>query len=83
MLGTKPISKAPYRMALAELKKQLEVPLEKGFIRLSTSPWEALLLLFVKKKDGAMRMCIDYCMPNQITSKNKYSYLGLMTSLIN
>ncbi|XP_043699971.1 uncharacterized protein LOC122650637 [Telopea speciosissima] len=60
--GTMPISKAPYRMApveLKELKNQLEELLDKGFIQPSVSPWGALIL-FVKKKDGTMRMCIDY-----------------------
>ena len=60
--GTTPISIAPYRMAplkLKELKKQLEELLEKGFVRPSISLWRALVL-FVKKKDGSMRLCIDY-----------------------
>ena len=60
-LGTSPISKAPYRMALTELKalhKQLEELLDKGFIRPSFSPWGAPVL-FVNKKDGFMRLCID------------------------
>ena len=60
--GTTPISKAPYRMAPAELKElkaQLEDMLESGFIRPSTSPWGAPVL-FVKKKDGTLRLCIDY-----------------------
>ncbi|XP_010484717.1 PREDICTED: uncharacterized protein LOC104762991 [Camelina sativa] len=59
---TTPISKAPYRMApakMAELKKQLEELFEKGFIRPSSSPWGAPVL-FVKKKDGSFRLCIDY-----------------------
>ncbi|WZZ60551.1 hypothetical protein YC2023_060658 [Brassica napus] len=70
----KPIAKAPYRMApaeLAELKKQLEDLLEKGFIRSSSSPWGAPVL-FVKKKDGSMRLCIDYRGTNNITIKDKY-----------
>lgn len=70
----KPIAKAPYRMApaeLAELKKQLEDLLEKGFIRSSSSPWGAPVL-FVKKKDGSMRLCIDYRGINNITIKDKY-----------
>nr|GFA78114.1 reverse transcriptase domain-containing protein [Tanacetum cinerariifolium] len=57
-----PIFKAPYRMApieLKELKDQLQELLERGFIRLSVSPWGAPVL-FVKKKDGSMRLCIDY-----------------------
>ncbi|GJZ44835.1 putative reverse transcriptase domain-containing protein, partial [Tanacetum coccineum] len=61
--GAEPISKAPYRMApveLKELKEQLQEMLENGFIRPSVSPWGAPVL-FVKKKDGSMRLCIDYC----------------------
>ncbi|GKV11419.1 hypothetical protein SLEP1_g22680 [Rubroshorea leprosula] len=72
--GTGPISKAPYRMAPAELKElkvQLEELLEKGFIRPSVSPWGALVL-FVKKKDGSMRLCIDYQELNKVTVKNRY-----------
>ncbi|KAL0439630.1 UNVERIFIED_CONTAM: Transposon Ty3-I Gag-Pol polyprotein [Sesamum latifolium] len=56
---------------LKELKKQLEELLDKGFIRPSISPWGAPVL-FVKKKDGSMRLCIDYRQLNQITIKNKY-----------
>ncbi|KAG7543335.1 Integrase catalytic core [Arabidopsis thaliana x Arabidopsis arenosa] len=72
--GTTPLSKAPYRMApaeMAELKKQLEDLLEKGFIRPSSSPWGAPVL-FVKKKDGSFRLCIDYRGINRVTVKNKY-----------
>ncbi|XP_070017056.1 uncharacterized protein [Nicotiana sylvestris] len=61
-LGTQPISIPPYRMDppdLKELKEQLQDLLEKGFIRPSISPWGAPVL-FVKKKDGSMRICIDY-----------------------
>ncbi len=54
---------------LAELKKQLQDLLDKGFIRPSTSPWGAPVL-FVKKKDKSLRMCIDYRMLNQATIKN-------------
>ena len=56
---------------LKELKVQLEDLLKKGFIRLSISPWGALVL-FVKKKDGSLRLCIDYRELNQVTIKNKY-----------
>ncbi|GKV13897.1 hypothetical protein SLEP1_g24858 [Rubroshorea leprosula] len=71
---TGPVSKAPYRMAPAELKElkvQLEELLEKGFIRPSVSPWGAPVL-FVKKKDGSMRLCIDYRELNKVTVKNRY-----------
>ena len=60
--GTEPVSRAPYRMApteLKELKVQLQELLDLGFIRPSFSPWGAPVL-FVKKKDGSLRMCIDY-----------------------
>jgi len=60
--GAQPVSKAPYRMAPTELK-ELKVPLDellqKGFIRPSVSPWSAPVL-FVKKNDGALRLCINY-----------------------
>ncbi|KAL5555306.1 hypothetical protein UlMin_037542 [Ulmus minor] len=72
--GTAPISKAPYRMAPVELKElqvQLQELLDKGFVRSSYSPWGAPVL-FVKKKDGSMRMCIDYRELNKVTIKNKY-----------
>ncbi|CAJ2645609.1 unnamed protein product [Trifolium pratense] len=72
--GTSPISMAPYRMSaseLNELKKQLEELLEKRFVRSSVSPWGAPILL-VKKKDGNMRLCIDYRQLNKVTIKNKY-----------
>jgi len=68
------VSMAPYRIAptaLAELKKQIEDLLEKKFIRLSSSPWGASLLL-VKKKDGNSRLCVDYRQLNKLTVKNKY-----------
>ena len=60
--GTSPISMTPYRMAsieLQELKVQLQELLNKGFIKLNTSPWGALVL-FAKKNDKALRLCIDY-----------------------
>ncbi|XP_052197391.1 uncharacterized protein LOC127804559 [Diospyros lotus] len=74
MPGTQPVSKAPYRMALNELKElrvQLEELIEKGFVLPSASPWGAPVL-FVRKKDGSMRLCIDYRQLNQVTLKNKY-----------
>jgi hypothetical protein len=72
--GTAPISRCPYRMApkeLAEMKKQLEELRNKGFIRLSSSPW-GCPAIFVKKKDGTIRMCVDYRPLNAVTIKNKY-----------
>ncbi|KAH0730590.1 hypothetical protein KY289_001778 [Solanum tuberosum] len=71
--GTKPISISPYHMAsseLKELKDQLQDLLSKGFICPSMSHWGALVL-FVKKKDRTMRMCIDYRQLNKVTEKNK------------
>ena len=56
---------------LVELKKQLQELLEKGFIWPSVSPWGAPVL-FVKKKDGSLRLCIDYRRLNQVTVKNQY-----------
>ena len=72
--GTFPISKEPYQMApteLRELKEQLQELLNKGFIKPSASPWGAIVL-FVKKNDGTMRLCVDYCELNWVTVRNKY-----------
>ena len=72
--GIAPISQTPYRMAPAELKElkvQLQELLDKGYIRPSVSPWGAPVL-FVKKKDGTMRLCIDYRQLNKVTVRNKY-----------
>ncbi|XP_009791491.2 uncharacterized protein [Nicotiana sylvestris] len=74
VLGTQLISSPPYRMApaeLRELKVQLQKLLYKGLIRPSVSHWGAPVL-FVKKKDGTIRMCIDYKQLNRVTIKNKY-----------
>src|ERR1043165_3446858 len=74
MPGTTPISRRPYKMAsheLDELKIQLEALLAKGFIRPSSSPW-GCPVLFVTKKDGIQRMCVDYRPLNIATIKNKY-----------
>jgi hypothetical protein len=58
---------------LAELKKQLQELLDKGFIRPSTLPW-GCLALFVKKKDESLRLCIDYRPLSAVTIKNKYPF---------
>jgi hypothetical protein len=69
-----PISKAPYRMSLlelTELKIQLQELLDKEYIRPSVLPW-GVPVLFVKKKYGTLRLCIDYRQLNKMTIKNKY-----------
>ncbi|GJX54571.1 putative reverse transcriptase domain-containing protein [Tanacetum coccineum] len=72
--GATPVAKSPYRLApseMQELSEQLKELQDKGFIRPSHSPWGAPVL-FVKKKDGSMRMCIDYRELNKLTVKNRY-----------
>ena len=72
--GSIPASITPYRMApveLKELKIWLQELLEKGFIHPSVSPWGAPML-FLKKKDGTLRLCVDYRQLNKMTVKNKY-----------
>jgi hypothetical protein len=72
--GTAPISKQAYMMSveeLKELKKQLTELQEAGYIRSSSSPWGAPVLI-VRKKDGSQRMCVDYRSLNDVTVKNKY-----------
>nr|GEW06274.1 putative reverse transcriptase domain-containing protein [Tanacetum cinerariifolium] len=72
--GAAPVARAPYRLAPSEMKelsKQLQELFDKGFIRPSSSPWGASVL-FVKKKDGSFRMCIDYRELNKLTVKNCY-----------
>ncbi|GKC26636.1 putative reverse transcriptase domain-containing protein [Tanacetum coccineum] len=69
-----PIAKSPYRLAPSEMEElfgQLKELQDKGFIRPSSSPWGATVL-FVKKKDGSFRMCIDYRELNKLTVKNRY-----------
>ena len=77
--GTLPISMTPHRMApveLQELRVQLKELLDKGFIRPSTSPWGALVL-FAKKKDKTLRLCINYRQLNRVTIKNRYPLLRI------
>ncbi|GKB43223.1 putative reverse transcriptase domain-containing protein [Tanacetum coccineum] len=72
--GVAPVARAPYRLAPSEMKElseQLKELSDKGFIRPSSSPWGAPVL-FVKKKDGSFRMCIDYRELNKLTVKNRY-----------
>jgi hypothetical protein len=74
MPGVEPPAKAPYRMSheeLKELKVQLEELLAKGYIKPSKSPYGAPVL-FVHKKDGTLRMCVDYRALNKATVKNRY-----------
>jgi hypothetical protein len=72
--GTAHISRRVYRVSgpeLVELKEQIDELLEKPYIRPSTSSWAAPVL-FVEKKDGTKRMCIDYRALNEVSIKNKY-----------
>ncbi|GJR48173.1 putative reverse transcriptase domain-containing protein [Tanacetum coccineum] len=72
--GAAPVARAPYQLAPSEMKElseQLKELSDKGFIRPSSSPWGAPVL-FVKKKDGSFRMCIDYRELNKLTMKNRY-----------
>ncbi|XP_070020660.1 uncharacterized protein [Nicotiana sylvestris] len=71
VMDTHPISIPPYCMAPTKVKEHLQELLEKGYIRLIVSPWGAPVL-FVKKKDDSMRMCIDYMQLNKVTIKKTY-----------
>jgi hypothetical protein len=79
-----PVAKSPYRMSfkeLDELKKQLKKLLKQGFVQPSASPWGSPVL-FVEKKDGTKRMCIDYRTLNSMTIKNCIHCQGLRTCWI-
>ena len=72
--GVKPLAKGPYRMAspeLAKLQKQLNELLDAGFVRPSKAPFGAPML-FQKKQDGSLRLCIDYRPLNKVIMRNKY-----------
>ncbi|GJX59240.1 putative reverse transcriptase domain-containing protein [Tanacetum coccineum] len=77
--GAAPVAWVPFRLAPSEMKElsdQLQELSNKGFIRSSSSPWGAPVL-FVKKKDGSFRMCIDYQELNKLTVKNRYPLLRI------
>ena len=77
--GVAPVSKTPYRMStpeMLEMNMQLQELLEKKYIMLSVSPWGAPIL-FVKKKDGTLGLCIDYRQLNKVTMNNKYPLLRI------
>ncbi|GKC96273.1 putative reverse transcriptase domain-containing protein, partial [Tanacetum coccineum] len=83
--GAAPVARTPYRLAPSEMRElsvQLQELLEKGFICPSSSPWGAPVL-FVKKKDGSFRMCIDYPELNKLTVKNHYPLLRIDDLLTN
>jgi hypothetical protein len=79
MPGATPVSKDPYRMSMLkvkELQMHIEEILRKGYIFPRMSPWGSLVL-FVKKKDGTLRLCIDFKQLNKVTVKNKYPLLRI------
>ncbi|GJT65266.1 hypothetical protein Tco_1016746 [Tanacetum coccineum] len=74
VLGAAPVVRSSYKLApskMQQLSNQLEELSDNGFIRPSFSPWGAPVL-FIKKKDGSFRMCIDYRKLNKLTVKNRY-----------
>ncbi|GJZ28517.1 putative reverse transcriptase domain-containing protein [Tanacetum coccineum] len=83
--GAAPVARAPYRLAPSEMKElaeQLQELSDKGFIRPNSSPWGAPVL-FVKKKNGSFRMCIDYRELNKLTNKEEHEeHLKLILELL-
>ncbi|GJZ99880.1 putative reverse transcriptase domain-containing protein [Tanacetum coccineum] len=82
--GASPVARSPYRLVpskMQELSNQLQELPDKGFIRLSSLPWGASVL-FIKKKHGSFRMCIDYKELNKLTMKNRY-LLPMIDDLFN
>jgi hypothetical protein len=76
MQGETHVSKTPYRMSTLEMKElqmQLEELMKKGYIHPSVSPWGATIF-FVKKKDGTLRICIEFRNLNKVTMKKKYPF---------
>jgi hypothetical protein len=85
MSGTAPIYKSSYRMAtqeLAKLKEHIKELLEKGFVSPSSSPWDAPVI-FVSKKNGTQRLCVDYRARMRLPSRTSIRCLGLMICSIN
>ncbi|GJY35860.1 hypothetical protein Tco_0421238 [Tanacetum coccineum] len=83
-LTSSQLPRAPYRLAPSEMKElaeQLQELSKKGFIWPSSSPWGAPVL-FVKKKDGSFRMCIDYRELNKLTVKNRYPLFREMMTML-
>jgi hypothetical protein len=79
MLGVAPLAKAPYQMSheeLKELKVQLEELLTKIYIKLNKSPYGAPVL-FIHKKDGMLKMCVDYRALNKVIVENQYPLLQI------
>nr|GEY79055.1 putative reverse transcriptase domain-containing protein [Tanacetum cinerariifolium] len=77
--GVAPVARPPYQLAPSEMKElldQLKELSDKRFIRPSSLPW-GTLILFIKKKDGSFRICIDYREQNKLTVKNRYPLLRI------
>ena len=79
VLGATLVSKTPYKMSTPEmlgLEMKLQELLENNYIRPSVSPWGALVL-FLKKKDGTLWLCIDYKQLSKVIVKDKYHFPGI------